>query len=198
MFPTVNPTSGIFQPARHCWSPNRDARPLHTSTELIVVHGISLPPGVFGTEWVEALFMNRIPNDHPDPLLRSVSSLRVSAHLYIARDGRTIQFVPFLERAWHAGASHWRGREHCNDFSVGIELEGTDEQAYEPVQYQNLAAAIRALWDAYPSLAAGAIVGHSEIAPGRKTDPGPAFDWARLRQILAAGTGPGGAAVSSP
>ena len=184
MFSMIDPMRGIFLPAQHCWSPNRDTRPSGVSLDLIVVHGISLPPGVFGTDWVEALFMNRIPENHPDPVLRSVSGLRVSAHLFIDRRGRIVQYVPFVERAWHAGASCWKGREQCNDFSIGIELEGTDEQAYEPDQYQSLAVSIRALWDVYPSLAAGDVVGHSEIAPGRKTDPGPAFDWPRLHKIL--------------
>jgi AmpD protein len=184
MVSMIDPTKGIFLPARHCWSPNRDARPSGVGLDLIVVHGISLPPGVFGSEWVEALFMNRIPETHPDPVLRSVSKLRVSAHLFIDRWGRIVQYVPFVERAWHAGASFWKGREQCNDFSVGIELEGTDEQAYESGQYQSLAVSIRALWDVYPSLASGDLVGHSEIAPGRKTDPGPAFDWSRLQQTL--------------
>jgi AmpD protein len=188
MFSTIDPTKGIFFPARQCWSPNRDARPPGISLDLIVVHGISLPPGAFGTEWVEALFMNRIPADHPDPELRSVSGLRVSAHLFIDRCGRIVQYVPFGERAWHAGTSFWKGRKRCNDFSVGIELEGTDDQAYECDQYRSLAASILALRCAYPSLIAGAVVGHSEIAPGRKTDPGPAFDWARLHRILGDGT----------
>jgi AmpD protein len=152
--------------------------------ELIVIHNISLPPGEFGGDWIEALFTNRLdPSAHP--YFTQVHRLRVSAHLLIRRSGTIIQFVPFHQRAWHAGKSNYRGRNQCNDFSIGIELEGADDTHYESVQYKKLAEVIRALVAAYPSLARDRIVGHEHIAPGRKTDPGPAFDWRRFRQLLA-------------
>ncbi len=171
--------------ARRCDSPNQDARPPGSVPELVVVHGISLPPGRFGTGLVDALFCNAIdPERHPD--LQELCDLRVSAHLLIARDGSVTQYVPFDRRAWHAGVSSWCGREGCNDFAIGIELEGTDETPYADAQYTSLVATIQALLRAYPSLEADAVVGHCDIAPGRKTDPGPAFDWRRLRAALRA------------
>ena len=181
----INPARGIYRFARQARSPNQDVRPSGSQIELIVIHGISLPPGRFGQGWIEDLFRNRIAADHPDPALRAVSTLRVSAHLLIERDGNLLQFVSFKNRAWHAGVSSWCGREHCNDFSVGIELEGTDTRPYEGVQYLQLARVIRALRKAYPTLRPEGLAGHSEIAPGRKTDPGPAFDWDRLRTLAA-------------
>ena len=176
---------GLLVPAGYVPSPNQDARPPGATLDLIVIHGISLPPGQFGGDWVARLFTNTLPaDDHP--FFASIEGLRVSAHLYIRRDGELVQFVPFHARAWHAGASVWRHRVACNDFSIGIELEGDDGVPYEPVQYQRLAGAVAALRRAYATLAPDAIAAHSEIAPGRKTDPGPAFDWARLRAGLAA------------
>jgi len=143
------------------------------------VHGISLPPGEFGGPWIEALFTNALdPGAHP--AFNDLASLRVSSHVLIARDARITQYVPFGRRAWHAGASCHRGRERCNDFSVGIELEGTDTLAYTEGQYCALAGIIRALRRWAPSLEHAAVVGHSDIAPGRKSDPGPAFDWGLL------------------
>lgn len=166
-------------------SPNRDARPPGATIDLIVVHGISLPPGEFAGERVEEFFENRLEaGGHP--FLASIASLRVSAHLYVRRDARLVQFVAFHERAWHAGVSAYRYRDACNDYSVGIELEGTDDQPYEPAQYAALAAVVVALRRAYPTLSEEALVGHSDIAPGRKTDPGPAFEWPRLRRDIAA------------
>jgi AmpD protein len=148
-----------------------------------VVHGISLPPGEFGGEFVEALFLNQL-DTRLHPSLASLQGVRVSPHLYIDRRGRVTQFVPFHLRAWHAGVSRWQGRERCNDFAVGVELEGTDMRAYTGRQYRSLTRVTRALLNHYPRLHAGAVVGHAEIAPGRKTDPGPAFEWRRLLDAL--------------
>ena len=183
---------GWLEGARRVPSPNCDARPPGTEIGLIVVHGISLPPGAFGGDAIERLFTNRLdPEAHP--YFREITGLKVSAHVLIRRDGALIQFVPFSMRAWHAGRSCFRDREACNDFSVGIELEGTDETPYADIQYQCLAELVSALRAAYPGIAADAVVGHCDIAPGRKTDPGPAFDWARLRRLagLTAGEGHG-------
>ena len=149
--------------------------------DVIVVHGISLPPGKFGGEAIARLFTNTLdPTAHPS--FAAIAQLRVSAHFQIRRDGELVQFVGCNERAWHAGVSSWKGRERCNDFSIGIELEGTDAQAYAAAQYTMLARLVRALKRIYPI---ADLVGHSDIAPGRKTDPGPAFDWARLARLTA-------------
>ena len=166
---------------RQAPSPHCDARPAGSEVELLVVHGISLPPGRFGGPYIEDLFLGRL-DAHAHPYFRKIEGLRVSAHFLVRRDAEVVQFVPCGLRAWHAGQSSWRGRERCNDFSVGIELEGTDDQAYEAAQYQALGQLARALMDAYPI---SDVVGHSDIAPGRKTDPGAHFDWARLRAALA-------------
>jgi AmpD protein len=151
--------------------------------ELIVVHGISLPPGEFGGPWIDALFTNSLPVDM-HPYFAGIAGLRVSAHLLVRRDGAVVQYVPFQMRAWHAGPSQWRGREGCNDFSIGIELEGTDAGPYERAQYSALARVIAELCRAYPTLSPDAVVGHSDVAPGRKSDPGIAFDWPLLRSLL--------------
>ncbi|HUO96824.1 MAG TPA: 1,6-anhydro-N-acetylmuramyl-L-alanine amidase AmpD [Steroidobacteraceae bacterium] len=186
---SVDVGRGLIAPARQVPSPNQDTRPPGASIDLVVVHGISLPPGEYGGPWVERLFLNTLPPAH-HPFFATISDLRVSAHLFIRRDGELVQFVPFHARAWHAGASSWRHRVACNDFSIGIELEGDDAVPYEKVQYEALAAVVAALRRAYPTLAPDAITGHSDIAPGRKTDPGPAFDWPRLQTALAhAGAG---------
>ena len=153
-----------------------------------MVHGISLPPGQFGGGWIDALFTNRLDRG-AHPYFARIAGLTVSAHALIRRDGAIVQYVPFHRRAWHAGQSVYDGRERCNDFSIGIELEGTDDLAYEDRQYSRLAALFRALRDVYPRLDASRIVGHADIAPGRKTDPGPSFDWARLARTVA-GTSP--------
>jgi AmpD protein len=166
-------------------SPNFDSRPAGVGADLIVVHGISMPPGEFGGPWVDRLFTNTLPPD-VHPYFAEVQGLRVSSHLLIRRDGSVTQYVPFTDRAWHAGRSSFAGREACNDFSIGIELEGTDTLAYDPAQYRVLADVVAALCAAYPRLSAERLVGHSDIAPGRKTDPGPAFDWQHARRLIAA------------
>lgn len=148
------------------------------------MHNISLPPGEFGGPWVERLFTGSLPPD-VHPYFAEIQGMRVSAHLLIRRSGEIVQFVPFHLRAWHAGNSQFEGRTACNDFSIGIEMEGEDELAFEPAQYQAGGAVIRALLAAYPTLAETRITGHSDIAPGRKTDPGAAFDWPALRAQLA-------------
>ncbi len=148
--------------------------------DLIVIHGISLPPGEFGGPWIDRLFTGHLPPD-AHPFFRDIASARVSAHVLVRRDGEIVQYVPFTRRAWHAGQSEYCGRQGCNDFSIGIELEGTDEVPYEARQYDALSALIKALLAAYPALSRDRIVGHSDIAPGRKTDPGRFFDWAELR-----------------
>lgn len=183
----LDPATGWLTGVRRLSSPNHDARPLGCQPELIVIHGISLPPGRYGGPWIDRFFTNMLPAE-ADPYFATIQDLRVSSHVLIARDGALTQYVPFGMRAWHAGASNWCGREACNDFSIGIELEGTDDQPYDDRQYPVLAALIAALQRAYPALASGAILGHSDIAPGRKTDPGPAFDWRRLeRELTTAG-----------
>ena len=177
--------SGVLTSARQCHSPNFDERPDAQQPELIVVHGISLPPGEFGGGFIEDLFCNRLEVE-ADPYFASIAHLRVSAHVLIRRDGEIVQFVPFTQRAWHAGESQYCGRNRCNDYSIGIELEGTDEMAYTELQYAALAALIAALKANYPSLAQADVVGHSDIAPGRKSDPGEAFEWPKLDAYLAA------------
>jgi AmpD protein len=175
----VSPGAGLLRPARQCPSPNQDARPDGAEPGIIVLHGISLPPGEYGGPYVEALFTNTLdPEAHP--YFREIEGLRVSAHLLIRRDGEVVQFVPFARRAWHAGESRFRGRDCCNDFSIGIELEGTDDDPYTDDQYTTVAAVTAAVMTAYPSISVRGIAGHCDIAPMRKTDPGPVFDWLRL------------------
>jgi len=164
-------------------SPNCDARPQNELPSLIVVHGISLPPGDFGGDRVDALFTNSLPIEE-HPYFAEIAHLRVSAHALIDRRGQLTQYVSFLHRAWHAGESNYCGRSTCNDFSIGIELEGVDDAPYEAVQYGVLARLIVSLRNTWPSLRDADVVGHCDIAPGRKTDPGPAFEWARLRRTL--------------
>ena len=172
---------GYATTARRISSPNRDARPDGVQIDLVVVHGISLPPGQFGGDAIASLFTNTL-DPGADASFAAIASLRVSAHFLIRRDGELVQFVSCKERAWHAGVSSWKGRERCNDFSIGIELEGTDNLPYASAQYTKLARLVRALKRAYPIVD---LVGHSDVAPGRKTDPGPAFDWARLARLTA-------------
>ncbi len=163
-------------------SPNFDARPAGETVSLIVIHGISLPAGVFGTPYIDDLFCNRIRGDEV-PGFESLADLRVSSHLLIRRGGEPIQYVSLHDRAWHAGVSSFQGRTHCNDFSIGIELEGTDETPYTDAQYQCLYAVVGLLLQQFPNITPEErIVGHCDIAPGRKSDPGPAFDWQRLRE----------------
>jgi len=175
---------GWLHPSIHCRSDNCNERPLNASIDLLVIHNISLPACQFGGDYVQALFTNTLDcSVHPD--FAELEGLRVSAHLLIDRAGAVTQFVPFNARAWHAGVSQFEGRDNCNDFSIGIELEGADLIPYTDVQYTQLAAIAQLLQQTYPKIAPSRIVGHSDIAPLRKTDPGPAFDWPRLRQLLA-------------
>ncbi|SMR70032.1 AmpD protein [Marinobacterium sediminicola] len=163
-------------------SPNCNERP-EGEISLLVIHNISLPPGQFGGGHVTELFTNRLdPDEHP--YFAEIQGMEVSAHLLIERDGTMTQFVPFDRRAWHAGKSIFEGREACNDFSIGIELEGTDHTPYTDAQYEALAVVTRALMRAYPQLTKDRITSHSNIAPGRKTDPGSVFDWSRYRRSL--------------
>ncbi len=172
--------AGWLAGVNHIASPNWDERPDGTACSLLVIHNISLPPGEFGGPGVEALFTNQLdPGAHP--YYAQIQGLRVSAHFFIRRDGAIVQFVPCGKRAWHAGASAWCGRERCNDFSIGIELEGSDEVPFTDAQYRALADLVRVLRGAYPI---ADIRGHADIAPGRKTDPGPCFDWGRLHALL--------------
>jgi N-acetyl-anhydromuramoyl-L-alanine amidase len=183
--------SGLLRGAKRIVSPNCDARPAGIETSLIVVHGISMPPGEFGGPWIERLFTNTLPAE-AHPYFAQIGPMRVSSHLVVARTGEITQYVKFTDRAWHAGVSCYEGREACNDFSVGVELEGTDTLPYEPVQYQLLAQVVAALCAAYGGLSPDRVVGHSDIAPGRKTDPGPAFDWPHARRLINAACTPGG------
>lgn len=180
----ANPWNGWLSSAKHCPSPNFNARPAGSVPEMVVVHNISLPVGCFGTGNIEALFCNAL-DCSKDPTFEELVGLEVSAHFLIDRQGQLTQFVSCLDRAWHAGVSAWAGRWDCNDFSIGVELEGTDTRSYEQIQYETLALLLGELRDRLPSLASGPIVGHSDIAPGRKTDPGTAFDWTLLRRLLA-------------
>lgn len=182
---TVDGATGLLAGVTQVLSPHWDGRPAGVVPELIVVHGISLPPGEFGGPWIDCLFCGQLPAA-AHATFGAIAPLRVSAHVLIRRDGAIAQYVPFGERAWHAGQSSYAGRSACNDFSIGIELEGTDETPYEDGQYAALAALIAALCSAYPTLSPERVAGHADIAPGRKSDPGPAFDWSRLRSMLAA------------
>lgn len=173
--------SGWLAGARQLPSPNCDERPADTTIELVVLHNISLPPGVFDGNAVIELFTNRLDWD-AHPYYGGIRGLQVSAHFFIRRDGTLIQFVPCMLRAWHAGASSWDNRERCNDFSIGIELEGTDTLPFTEAQYATLRPLLATLKQAYPIRA---VVGHSDIAPGRKTDPGPHFAWHRLDESVA-------------
>ncbi len=170
---------GWIDSATQIPSPNHDHRPEGEVINLVVVHGISLPEGQFGTPWVDALFTNRIEGGEA-PGFEPLRELKVSTHLLIRRDGQLVQYVPLNARAWHAGRSSFEGRERCNDFSIGIELEGADHIPYEAVQYRELNRVLYQLMQWYPEITRQRIVGHSDIAPGRKTDPGPAFDWSRI------------------
>ncbi|HAF00934.1 MAG TPA: 1,6-anhydro-N-acetylmuramyl-L-alanine amidase AmpD [Methylophilaceae bacterium] len=168
---------GWIEQAQHIVSPNFDARPEHCNIEMLVIHNISLPPCQYGGQGIVELFTNQLnPNEHP--YYAEIYTRKVSSHFLIRRDGTLIQFVSCLDCAWHAGVSQWLGRERCNDFSVGIELEGSDFEIFESVQYTMLIQLVATLKKHYPI---EHIVGHSEIAPGRKTDPGPFFDWNQLQ-----------------
>ncbi|MBN2865449.1 MAG: 1,6-anhydro-N-acetylmuramyl-L-alanine amidase AmpD [Thiotrichales bacterium] len=179
----VNAQNGLCEQAEFIKSPNADHRPNNELPSLIVVHGISLPPNQFGGDAITQLFTNQL-NPEEDPYFEKIKDLKVSAHALIRRDGHLIQYVPFQERAWHAGLSEYKGRARCNDFSIGIELEGTDDTPYTSAQYKTLSHLIKGLWQAYPTLQSQALVGHCDIAPGRKSDPGAYFQWAALERLL--------------
>ena len=180
----IDVETGLLDMARQCPSPNHDERPNGCTPDLIVLHNISLPPYEFGGHWIDKLFTNQLdPDAHP--FFADICHLRVASHLLIRREGEIVQYVPFHLRAFHAGVSQWRGRERCNDFSIGIEVEGTDFEVFTEAQYQQLAQLLPALASAYSSLSLQRITGHEHIAPGRKTDPGPFFDWQRLGKTLA-------------
>ena len=180
----VDPASHLVIGAQFVPSPNADERPENCETSLLVIHNISLPPNEFGGPYIEQLFTNQLnPTEHE--YFATIVENKVSAHCLIRRDGSLIQFVPFNRRAWHCGKSEYDGKNNCNDFSIGIELEGVDDIAYEEVQYSVLATLIDALRITYPSLKKERITGHCDIAPGRKTDPGHAFSWDKLLSLLA-------------
>lgn len=179
----INTKSGLLESATQISSDNFDCRPDDRPISLIVVHNISLPPGEFGGPYITQLFTNQLNKDE-HAYFQDIYQLKVSSHLLIRRDGEIIQYVPFNQRAWHAGASEYCGVTSCNDFSIGIELEGTDDTPYESMQYVALAKVIKELQRSYPEIAKNAITGHCDIAPGRKTDPGPAFSWDHLNKLL--------------
>ena len=174
--------NGIIDGAEFCPSPNFDERPENTNVDLLVIHAISLPAGNYNTQLIKDLFLNKL-EPGKDDFLRSIQDLKVSSHFLVTRQGNLIQFVPIHKRAWHAGISNYSGREDCNDFSIGIELEGCDEEEFEPEQYQSLSRLIHFLSNDL-KISKKNIVGHADIAPGRKTDPGPYFDWDLLKSML--------------
>ena len=180
----IDPASHTVVGVRFVPSPNFDERPKGVPVSLVVVHNISLPPNEFGGPYIEQLFTNQLdPTAHP--YFEEIKDHKVSAHILIRRDGEVVQFVPFNKRAWHAGESSYKECENCNDFAIGIELEGADETPYEEVQYSVLATLVDSLRVVYPSLSKEDIVGHSDIAPGRKSDPGMAFQWKKFQDQLA-------------
>ncbi len=179
----INKKTGLLDECKQCLSPNQDSRPENATIDLIVVHSISLPPGEYGNEFIEHFFQNKLDKkDHP--YFEEIFEMLVSSHLLIKRSGEIVQFVPFHKRAWHAGQSNYQGRERCNDFSIGIELEGSDSDIFEDAQYQQLTQLVNTLRNTYPDIADN-ITGHSDIAPGRKKDPGSGFDWDKLKSHLA-------------
>ena len=181
----VSPGAGLLRPATQCPSPNQDERPAGVEPSLIILHGISLPPGEYGGPHIDALFTNKLQaGDHP--YFAEIDGLQVSSHLLIRRDGGVTQFVPFGRRAWHAGESRFRGASTCNDYSIGIELEGADDDPYAEEQYRTLAPVLQAIISTYPQISPRRIAGHCDVSPGRKTDPGPAFDWLRMYDDLKA------------
>jgi N-acetyl-anhydromuramoyl-L-alanine amidase len=179
----IDTATGLLAGVRQVLSPHCDARPAGVLPTLLVVHGISLPPGEFGGPWIDRLFTGTLPPE-AHPYFRQIEGLRASAHALIRRDGQIVQYVPFGERAWHAGKSEYRGVSACNDFSIGVELEGTDDTPYTDAQYAQLARLTAALLQAYSTLSAEHIVGHGDVAPGRKSDPWDSFDWKRFRALL--------------
>jgi AmpD protein len=179
----IDLNTGLLSNVPYLSSPHCDARPNNTQVDLLVIHGISLPPGQFGSDAIEKFFCGELDMT-VHPFYASIANLRVSAHLLINRQGKITQFVSFTKRAWHAGQSVFQGREGCNDFSIGIELEGTNDLPYEKMQYKQLARMIHLLQATYPAITRDRIVGHSDIAPGRKQDPGPFFSWLMLDKLL--------------
>jgi AmpD protein len=176
----IDVATGLLVGVKQVLSPHFDARPSGVVPDLIVLHGISLPPGEFGGPWISRLFTGApMPPAH-HAFFSTLVGLRASAHLLVRRDGTVVQYVSFNQRAWHAGKSAWQGREACNDYSIGIECEGTDEVPYETAQYAALCELLPMLLGAYPGITPERIVGHSDVAPGRKTDPGPSFDWSKI------------------
>lgn len=182
--------AGQVAGARQCPSTNFNPRPVGAEVSLLVIHNISLPPASFSGHWIDDLFCNRL--DHgAHPYFETLRGLHVSSHFLIRRNGELVQYVPVSERAWHAGKSSFEGMENCNDFSIGIELEGTDDRPYTQKQYRRLVRLSVLLLRAFPCITLERIVGHCDIAPGRKTDPGPAFDWPRYRSALLLALKPG-------
>ena len=184
----IDKASSLLLDCEYIPSPNCNPRPDPEDISLIVIHGISLPPGEFGGPYIEQLFTNTLDTDNHD-YFKGLKDLKVSSHLLIRRDGQVVQFVPFSQRAWHAGVSSYQGRDNCNDYSIGIELEGTDHVAYDQRQYQALIAVILAIFKTFPHTELNRIAGHCDIAPQRKTDPGPVFDWAKLSDGLSSRLG---------
>jgi AmpD protein len=179
----IDATGNLLLDTRQVPSPNCDERPDENDISLIVIHGISLPPGEYGGDGIDELFTNRLdPKAHP--YFAGIAHLRVSSHLLVRRDGGVVQYVPFRKRAWHAGESCYQGRNCCNDYSIGIELEGIDDEPYTSRQYEQLAAIIQVLARTFPGVSADRICGHNDIAPGRKSDPGAVFNWPALRERL--------------
>jgi len=179
----IDENSGLLDEADYIASPNCDDRPPGEVIDLLVVHNISLPPNEFGGPYINQLFTNKL-NAKEHPFFEEINHLRVSAHLLIRRDGRIIQFVPFHKRAWHAGVSNFCGREQCNNFSIGIEMEGADHIPYEDIQYKKLSAVTKEIILCFPNISLSNIQGHCDIAPERKTDPGEAFDWVYFKKLL--------------
>ena len=180
----IDVSSGLLESAEFVPSPNCDDRPPQEKARLLIIHNISLPPNEFGGPYINQLFTNQLnPEEHP--FFEEIHQLRVSSHLLIRRDGSIIQYVPFHKRAWHAGISTYENQQACNDFSIGIELEGADHIPYEPCQYEQLATVTQALLKTYPEMSAEHITGHCDVAPERKTDPGEAFDWEHYLGLLA-------------
>ena len=179
----INITTGLLQDAAFIPSPNCDERPPESPAKLLIIHNISLPPNEFGGPYITHLFTNSL-DENLHPFFKEITHLRVSSHLLIRRDGSIIQYVPFHKRAWHAGVSSYEGEKACNNFSIGIELEGADHIAYENEQYEILASVTQTLLTTYSEMSMECITGHCDVAPDRKTDPGPAFDWNRYRQLL--------------
>lgn len=182
----LNKKTGLVAEAIYCPSPNQDERPEGSAVELLVIHGISLPPGVFEGRSVIDFFLNGL-DPHAHPYFATIAHLKVSSHFFIRRTGELIQFVPTHRRAWHAGRSSFRGREQCNDYSIGIELEGADDIVYSPLQYRVLVQLCQTLMQAYPTIDYRNIVRHSDISPGRKTDPGNAFEWNNFMRSIKKG-----------